>query len=261
MKIVFLTQNDPIYVVKFFERFLLTYSDLSEIIGVVVSRPMGKKSTLDLAKQMLHLYGPFGFFRMAIKYAYAKASDCIWLSCRIGRTSSIPTLCRKLTIPLIYEDNINSDSFISRLEDLQPDLLISVASPFVFSKDLIQASRKACINIHNAPLPKYRGMLPSFWQLYNQEKFGGITIHEVNEKLDEGRIISQKSVQIKENETLHSLIIKTKVASAHMLNDVINMYDNDTVTYYENRPEEGTYFSFPTRHEARTFRKMGMKFF
>jgi len=47
------------------------------------------------------------------------------------------------------------------------------------------------LNLHNAPLPRYGGILPINWALKNNEKKHGVTIHEITEVLDGGPIISK----------------------------------------------------------------------
>jgi len=261
MNIVFMTQNDPIYVIKFFQRFFSIYRDFSEIKAVVISKAMGKSSSFTLARQMFSLYGILGFLRMTFRYTGIKALDVSSNVLPLKIDYSIASLCKKHNIQVIYENEINSPVFIKRLRNMDIDLFISIASPYLFRGELIRIAKLGCINIHNAPLPKYRGMLPSFWQLYSKEKFGGITIHEVNEKFDEGKIISRKMIAIAEGESLDSLVKKTKVIGADMLKEVIEMFKNGDIAYQENRPEDGSYFSFPTRRDARTFKKMGGKLF
>lgn len=71
------------------------------------------------------------------------------------------------------------------------------------------------INCHPALLPKYggAGMYGKFVHeavIKNKEKISGVTIHEVNENYDEGKIILQKSIDLDENETVESLERKIK---------------------------------------------------
>lgn len=71
------------------------------------------------------------------------------------------------------------------------------------------------INCHPALLPKYggAGMYGRFIHeavIKNKEKISGVTIHEVNENYDEGKIILQKSIDLDENETVESLERKIK---------------------------------------------------
>jgi methionyl-tRNA formyltransferase len=139
------------------------------------------------------------------------------------------------------------------------DLIISVAAPVIFKKDIIQLPKYGCINIHHAKLPKYRGMMPNFWQMYHDEKRVGMTIHEINPKIDDGRIILQKEVDIDQRETLNALIKRTKRIGAHLMIEAIEMIRSGNVKYLENRADEGTYFSFPKREDVREFKKRGKK--
>lgn len=52
------------------------------------------------------------------------------------------------------------------------------------------------INLHNAPLPKFRGVLPINWALELEENQFGVTIHEITEGVDDGPILGQKLFNI-----------------------------------------------------------------
>ena len=71
------------------------------------------------------------------------------------------------------------------------------------------------LNSHPALLPKYggAGMYGRFVHeavIHNKERESGVTIHEVNENYDEGKIILQESIDLDENETVDSLESKVK---------------------------------------------------
>ena len=77
------------------------------------------------------------------------------------------------------------------------------------------------INIHPSLLPKYggKGMYGDHVHkevLKNKEKETGITFHFVNEKYDEGEIISQHKILLEEAETINSL--KNKISQLELLN-------------------------------------------
>ena len=70
-------------------------------------------------------------------------------------------------------------------------------------------------NIHPSLLPKYRGPIPIIFQLLNHEKEFGVTIHKMNEKFDEGPILSQKSFTLTER---NYALIYMKIKSIHLNN-------------------------------------------
>lgn len=55
---------------------------------------------------------------------------------------------------------------------------------------------KRILNMHNGPLPKYRGVSPINWALKNNESMHGITIHEISEGVDNGPIVAQLTYSI-----------------------------------------------------------------
>lgn len=261
MNIIFFTQDDPFYVKVFFDEFLRLYKPLNEIKGIVISRPMGKKSIFKLAKQMYDFYGPLDFLRMGTRYIYIKIMGKKIRrngSKSVSKTYTLRQLAGACGLNVIERSDLNSRDFLKFIKQYDPDLFISVASPVIFKKELIKIPKIDCINIHNAPLPRYRGMLPNFWQLYFGEKEAGITIHRIDTGIDTGDIITQHFVPIEPDETLHSLIIKTKKEGAKLMIKVIEDFRNGKVIY-KKMDGKGSYFSFPTRDDVREFRKKGIR--
>ena len=75
----------------------------------------------------------------------------------------------------------------------------------ILSKKFIRDFGKNIINIHPSLLPKFKGLNTHKRVLKSNEKYSGCTVHYVNQKLDSGKIILQKRILIKKNETESSL--------------------------------------------------------
>ena len=255
--ILFITQDDPFYVRCFFAEFFNIYPNIREIKGVVIQGTMGKKSRWDLARQMYSFYGPVDFLRMGVRYIRTKILNKIAALYPKEKWLNLSQLCKTNNIDVLCQDNIHQPEFLSELEKMNLDLIISIAAPTIFRQELIDLPRFGCINIHHAPLPRYRGMMPNFWQLLHGEKMVGLTIHKINPKIDEGEIILQKQIPVNPEESLDALIKRTKQQGAHYMVEAIEMMRNGSVQYQENRPVEGSYFSFPTREDVRKFRATG----
>ncbi len=80
----------------------------------------------------------------------------------------------------------------------------------IISKRFINTYKKKIINIHPSLLPKYKGLNTYEKIIQNKEKKTGCTVHFVNEKLDSGKLIVQKSFFIKKNDQVDILKIKTQ---------------------------------------------------
>lgn len=75
-------------------------------------------------------------------------------------------------------------------DDSDIDLAFSVFYDKIL-KELFISKCKKILNLHNSPLPKYRGVSPINWALKNNEKKHGVTTHEITQGLDNGPIIAQ----------------------------------------------------------------------
>jgi len=75
---------------------------------------------------------------------------------------------------------------------------VSIYFRKIFKTDLINKF-KYIVNIHNGPLPKYRGVNPINWALKNNENSHGVTLHHIDEGIDTGDIIDQEIFSISSN--------------------------------------------------------------
>jgi len=80
----------------------------------------------------------------------------------------------------------------------------------ILSKKFIKNYGKTIINVHPSLLPKFKGLNTFERILKNNEKKTGCTVHFVNEKLDSGKIIIQKSFFIDKNDNVEKLKDKTQ---------------------------------------------------
>lgn len=106
-----------------------------------------------------------------------------------------------------------SDSIVNLLTDLQIDLIVLAGFLWLIPVNLIQAFPDRIINIHPALLPSYggKGMYGNHVHqavLEAKEPESGITIHYVNDKFDEGRIIYQAKYKIEPEDTIELLQFK-----------------------------------------------------
>ena len=78
----------------------------------------------------------------------------------------------------------------------------------IISKKIIKIFQGKILNIHPSLLPKYKGLNTFSRMLKNKEKKAGCTVHFVDEKLDNGKIIVKKNFFISEND--NEIILKKK---------------------------------------------------
>ena len=67
---------------------------------------------------------------------------------------------------------------------------------------------KNLFNFHFSLLPKYRGCHTNFYQIFMGEKKSGVTLHEIDDGIDTGKIIDKLSFPIHINTTAYENYIK-----------------------------------------------------
>ena len=86
----------------------------------------------------------------------------------------------------------------------------------ILSKNFIRNFNGKILNIHPSLLPKFKGLNTHERVINNKEKFSGCTVHYVSSKLDSGKIILQKRIRIRKNDTKKSLA-KRILIQEHLL--------------------------------------------
>lgn len=102
-------------------------------------------------------------------------------------------------------ENVNDPKFIEVLRKLEPDLFVSMYFGRLFSPDLLAVPKQGCINMHPSLLPKGRGQGPSTWPIVFGDKETGQTIHYLDEGIDSGDIIAQRTIPIEPDDTSGTL--------------------------------------------------------
>lgn len=86
---------------------------------------------------------------------------------------------------------------------------------------MLEAPRCGCLNIHSSLLPKYRGAAPINWAIARGEKVTGVTLMQMDEGMDTGAIIAQRSVTIGPEETAEQLTLRLADLGAELLLDTL----------------------------------------
>lgn len=168
-----------------------------------------------------------------------------------GRNKEIlptPTkkMAQKYDIPVYAPEKIRAD--YAEVAALKPDLIVTCAYGQIIPKALLDVPTIGCINIHASLLPKLRGGAPIHKSIIYGEKETGITIMDMIEKMDAGDIISQKSIQIQDQDTAGTLFDKLAVIGSELILETLPsiidgsakrmVQDESLVTYAWNISKE-----------------------
>ena len=138
------------------------------------------------------------------------------------------------------KDN-NLEYVLDKIKSIKPDYGIVADFSFMIPKKVIETFNGNLINIHFSLLPKYRGASPVQHAILNGDEKTGITFYLLNEKMDDGDIISKIEYYIDSKYTsgeLYDLLFKI---SADELPNVIKGYSLGELIPYKQLEEEATY--------------------
>jgi methionyl-tRNA formyltransferase len=255
MRIVVATQEDPFYLPPALDA--LCRARGRDIVGIVIL-PAFNEGLRDTAGRLWEFYGPVDFVRLGIRFAGAKLADRVNGVRPLTRPYSARDVARRHDVPVYAPPKINAPEFVRTLADeIRPDLLVSVAASQVLRRGVLEVPPHGCINLHSAPLPRYQGMMPNFWTMVHGEPHATVTIHYMVEKLDAGDIILQRPVPIAPEDSLHDLMVRSKVIGVEALLEAITQIEEGRVVRRAMDPSQATYFSFPKRADAEKLRRMG----
>lgn len=122
---------------------------------------------------------------------------------------------------------------------LQADCVFVVAFPWKIPSKLLSLPKKGFVNFHFGLLPKYKGSDPVFWELKNQEKAGGLTIHQMTDELDEGAVIMQEKVPIAGGENYGIYCHQLAQTSGRLIPGIIEKLESEQIAYITLLNEEG----------------------
>lgn len=134
---------------------------------------------------------------------------------------------------------------ISGVDIVSSSIGLSIYFDKIFKTELIDKFDRLC-NIHNSPLPKYRGVNPINWALKNNELEHGVTLHHIDEGVDTGDIIDQEKFYINNNLEVIDVynlcidagkkIILRSILKVHLLPRISQ--DDKLSTYYSTKDFE-----------------------
>ncbi len=134
----------------------------------------------------------------------------------------------KFCIPceVFNKEALSNGTVLEKINALNADLIVLAGFLLKFPSSIIEHYPNKILNIHPALLPKYGGkgmygMKVHQAVLENKETKTGITIHYVNENYDEGAIIFQKSISIKDCKNAEEIAEMIHVLEHHYFPEVI----------------------------------------
>jgi len=254
MKIILVTPNEPFYLAENLKYFIEILNKKHNIVACVLQSPtpFGKrKSSFQKVKETYKIFG----FKFVFYYSFQLVINKLF-------TPSVKRILQRNDVEIInLIESVNSKKSISIIKNTGAELVVSILGNQIFKSPLLNATSLGCINLHTSLLPIYRGMMPTFWVMKNNEKTTGVSVFHMDEGIDSGPIICQKEVIINSNDTQKKLIKRTKKIGMELISKAIDLIEDGQLEYIINEQNKSSYYGFPNRQDVKHFKKQGKKFF
>jgi methionyl-tRNA formyltransferase len=145
------------------------------------------------------------------------------------KASPVKVFAQSKGIDVLQPSNLKSQDFIDTLRSYQAELGVVVA--FRMLPEVVwNMFPKGTFNLHASLLPQYRGAAPINHAIINGEKETGVTTFFLQQEIDKGSIIAQKTTPIEENETAGELHDRLMILGAELAAETIALISSDKFT-------------------------------
>ena len=205
-----------------------------EVVGVISATPALRKLSRKLKKVLkIGLFGAINGVRLRKWY----------------RDDEMPleTLCKELGVPYFTGIRQNSIELQEKIWTLDVDFGLSLGNGFISPKTFM-IPKFGMLNVHSEVLPRYQNAQSIIWPIFCNDPFTGFTIHEIERKIDGGRILYQKKVPILFEKTLELTVRNNRKIVENMIPAALA----EVCAHFEEyrtkavRQEGGTSFTTPS---------------
>jgi methionyl-tRNA formyltransferase len=144
-------------------------------------------------------------------------------------------------IPVLQPEKIRFQEEYEKVLAYKPDLIVTAAFGQILPKEILEAPKYGCINVHASLLPELRGGAPIHYAILQGKEKTGVTIMYMVEKLDAGDILTQVEVPIDEKDNVGTLHDKLSSAGSKLLSETIPALIRGEITPIKQNDEEATF--------------------
>jgi len=168
----------------------------------------------------------------------------------LERPSAVKTLALAHSLPLLQPATAKGPELRDAIERHRPDLGVVVAYGRILPADVLAAAPLGFINAHASLLPALRGAAPIERAILEGYRETGVTIMQMNERMDAGAIIAARSLPIDEEADRETLTSALAEVAAELLPETIDAIARGTATRTPQDESQATYAPPIDKHEA-----------
>ena len=177
---------------------------------------------------------------------------------QIIEAGPIKKLAIEHNIPFFQPEKLKTEESLEKFREIITPSTLCVVADYgkILPQELLDLNTVDFINIHPSLLPLFRGPAPLQNTILQDQRHTGITIIQMDDKMDHGPIVAQKEYSINEDvwplstPNLADVLAKE---SADILIETLEKYKNNTVIYLSQDHDATTYTKMIQKNDAEVF--------
>ena len=157
------------------------------------------------------------------------------------KPSAVKVVAQSKGLDVFQPKSLKGEGVVAVLEKLKPDIIVVAAYGLILPRSVLQIPAVGTLNIHPSLLPLYRGPTPVSTAILNGDPVTGVTIMEVAEGTDTGRIMVQQEEQIRDEDTTIKLTHRLFKKGACLLTQQMAGYYEGKIKLSEQEETKATY--------------------
>ncbi|MGY1932404.1 methionyl-tRNA formyltransferase [Nocardia gipuzkoensis] len=165
-------------------------------------------------------------------------------------SDSVEELAREHGIPVHLTERADAET-IDLVKRVEPDVIVVNSWYTWMPAELYNLPPHGTLNLHDSLLPKFTGFSPVLWALISGASETGLTVHRMDEGLDTGDILVQRSIPIGPTDTGTELVMRGMELIPGALGEALAALDSGTAVWRSQNKTERTYFHKRSERDSR----------
>jgi len=176
-----------------------------------------------------------------------------------GVEEDLQEIARNFGYRFDFVDDINCSAQVEELRKMPPQLIISIRFGQILREQIIKIPQFGVVNLHSGILPKYRGVMASFWAILKGERWIGTTLHYIEDsKIDTGKVIaiSRREVNFAAS-LIENILALYEVGCADIIEFLKKVENGKKIELLEQKDlGDSAYYSYPAQEDLEKCAKL-----
>jgi methionyl-tRNA formyltransferase len=164
--------------------------------------------------------------------------------------SAVKSFAQSRKFSLLQPHSLRQPELYAQLEAVGADVMVVAAYGLILPPPILNIPRLGCLNIHASLLPRWRGAAPIQRAILAGDRKTGITIMQMDQGLDTGAILLQRSIAITQDDTAQTLHDKLALLGALCIVEVLVHFDERRHSAIPQNEAAATYATKLKKKEA-----------